>query len=247
MSAAYDLPLSAGVNCVLVAGKREGDERIAACLVRADTRADVNHTVKRLLDVRKPSFLPMERAVTESEMEYGGITPVGLPSSWRPLLDPRVLGVEVAVIGSAYAAPSCCSPTHSSRSCLPSSSRDWQAEAMMRRGIATSAVAVLLLAGCDGSGDPEPDPSAAGSSSSGDTSESASGSPTGDPGPVVTCPDATLLDPDPALPNEVPEGATSVRLCDGGADKVTPPMDALTTDVASVVSAVNDQPLVDRG
>lgn len=100
MSAAYDLPLSAGVNCVLVAGKREGEERVAACLVRADTRADVNHTVKRLLDVRKPSFLPMERAVAESEMEYGGITPVGLPHHWRLLLDTRVLDVEVAVIGS---------------------------------------------------------------------------------------------------------------------------------------------------
>jgi prolyl-tRNA editing enzyme YbaK/EbsC (Cys-tRNA(Pro) deacylase) len=100
MSAAYDLPLDTGVNCVLVAGKREGDERIAACLVRADTRADVNHTVKRLLDVRKPSFMPMDRAVTESEMEYGGITPVGLPSNWRLLIDTRVLDVEVAIIGS---------------------------------------------------------------------------------------------------------------------------------------------------
>jgi prolyl-tRNA editing enzyme YbaK/EbsC (Cys-tRNA(Pro) deacylase) len=100
MSAAYDLPMDTGVNCVLVAGKREGDERIAACLVRADTRADVNHTVKRLLDVRKPSFLPMERAVAESEMEYGGITPVGLPDGWRLLVDTRVLDVEVAIIGS---------------------------------------------------------------------------------------------------------------------------------------------------
>jgi len=100
MSAAYDLPLTSGVNCVLVAGKREGEERIAACLVRADTRADVNHTVKRLLDVRKPSFMPMDRAVAESEMEYGGITPVGLPAGWRLLLDTRVLDVEVAVIGS---------------------------------------------------------------------------------------------------------------------------------------------------
>ena len=100
MSAAYDLPMDTGVNCVLVAGKREGDERIAACLVRADTRADVNHTVKRLLDVRKPSFMPMERAVSESEMEYGGITPVGLPVGWRLLVDTRVLDVEVAVIGS---------------------------------------------------------------------------------------------------------------------------------------------------
>ncbi len=100
MSAAYDLPMEAGANCVLVAGKREGEERIAACLVRADTRADVNHTVKRLLDVRKPSFLPLERAVAESGMEYGGITPVGLPAGWRLLVDTRVADIEVAVIGS---------------------------------------------------------------------------------------------------------------------------------------------------
>ena len=100
MSEAYDVPMAAGANCVLVAGKREGDERIAACLVRADTRADVNHTVKRLLDVRKPSFLPLERAVAESGMEYGGITPVGLPAGWRLLVDSRVAEIEVAVIGS---------------------------------------------------------------------------------------------------------------------------------------------------
>jgi len=100
MSTAYDVPMEAGANCVLVAGKREGEERIAACLVRADTRADVNHTVKRLLDVRKPSFLPLERAVAESEMEYGGITPVGLPAGWRLLVDARVADIDVAVIGS---------------------------------------------------------------------------------------------------------------------------------------------------
>ncbi|WP_436701611.1 YbaK/EbsC family protein [Nocardioides sp. BYT-33-1] len=100
MSAAYDVPLTAGANCVLVAGRREGEERVAACLVRADTRADVNHTVKRLLDVRKPSFLPLERAVAESGMEYGGITPVGLPAGWRLLVDERVVEMELAVIGS---------------------------------------------------------------------------------------------------------------------------------------------------
>lgn len=100
MSEAYDVPMAAGANCVVVAGKREGEERIAACLVRADTRADVNHTVKRLLDVRKPSFLSMDRAVDESGMEYGGITPVGLPTGWRLLVDARVPDIDVAVIGS---------------------------------------------------------------------------------------------------------------------------------------------------
>jgi prolyl-tRNA editing enzyme YbaK/EbsC (Cys-tRNA(Pro) deacylase) len=100
MSEAYDLPLTTGANCVVVAGRRDGQERVAACLVRADTRADVNNLVKRTLDVRKASFLSMDRAVEESAMEYGGITPVGLPTEWRLLLDPRVIEMEVAVIGS---------------------------------------------------------------------------------------------------------------------------------------------------
>lgn len=100
MNQAYDLSPLLGANCVLVSGKRDGEERIAACLVRADTRADVNNLVKRTLDVRKCSFLPMERAVEESGMEYGGITPVGLPSGWRVLIDSRVLEIPTAIIGS---------------------------------------------------------------------------------------------------------------------------------------------------
>ena len=99
-AATYDLPLEASANCVVVAGKRAGEERIAACMVRADTRADVNNAVKRLLDVRKCSFLALERAVAETAMEYGGITPVGLPDGWRILVDARVAEIDVAVIGS---------------------------------------------------------------------------------------------------------------------------------------------------
>ena len=79
MSEAYSLSMDTGANCVVVAGRRGGEERVAACVVRADTRADVNNLVKRTLDVRKASFLAMERAVEESGMEYGGITPLGLP------------------------------------------------------------------------------------------------------------------------------------------------------------------------
>ncbi|UFU04343.1 hypothetical protein LQF12_07120 [Ruania suaedae] len=99
MSAAYDLPLEASANCVLVAGKRNGEERLAAAIVRATTRADVNSTIKRLLDVRKASFLPAERAVSDAGMEYGGITPIGLPDQYRVLLDARTT-TGPAIIGS---------------------------------------------------------------------------------------------------------------------------------------------------
>ena len=101
LNEAYGLPAETGANCVLVAGARARVERVAACLVRADTRADVNNVVRPLLDVRKASFLPTDRATAESGMEYGGITPVGLPDGWRVLVDSRVVtDGELALIGS---------------------------------------------------------------------------------------------------------------------------------------------------
>jgi prolyl-tRNA editing enzyme YbaK/EbsC (Cys-tRNA(Pro) deacylase) len=100
MSERYGVPMAAGANCVVVMGRREGEERVAACLVRADTRADVNNLVKRTLDVRKCSFLSTDRAVEESGMEFGGITPLGLPPAWRILVDDACLAIQAAVIGS---------------------------------------------------------------------------------------------------------------------------------------------------
>lgn len=104
MNEAYDLSPLDGANCVVVSGKRAGEERIAACVVRADTRADVNTVVKRALDVRKASFLPMDRVVEESGMEYGGITPIGLPAPWRVYVGAEVSGIDGAVIGSGIRA-----------------------------------------------------------------------------------------------------------------------------------------------
>lgn len=98
--AAYDVSLDQSANCVVIAGKREGEIRYAACLVLATTRADVNGAVRRYLNVRKASFAPMDAAVAETGMEYGGITPIGLPKDWPLLIDSRVVAVPQAVIGS---------------------------------------------------------------------------------------------------------------------------------------------------
>lgn len=95
----YALDPQLSVNCVIVGGKRSGDERIAACMVRAHTRADVNRTVRSWLDVRKASFLPMERAVSETGMEYGAITAIGVPAQWAILID-SIAAKGQALIGS---------------------------------------------------------------------------------------------------------------------------------------------------
>jgi prolyl-tRNA editing enzyme YbaK/EbsC (Cys-tRNA(Pro) deacylase) len=96
----YGVPLADSANCVVIAGRRGGETRYAACMVLATTRADVNGVVRRRLDARKASFAPMDDAVALSGMEYGGITPLGLPAGWPVLIDAAVLAREVVVIGS---------------------------------------------------------------------------------------------------------------------------------------------------
>jgi prolyl-tRNA editing enzyme YbaK/EbsC (Cys-tRNA(Pro) deacylase) len=96
----YDVPLAASANCVIVAAKRGGEIRYAACMVLATRRADVNGVVRRRLDARKTSFAPMDQATALTGMEYGGITPVGLPGDWPILVDEEVGNEPYVVIGS---------------------------------------------------------------------------------------------------------------------------------------------------
>ena len=98
--AAYDVPPEVSANCVVVAGRRGGEERVAACMVLATTRADVNGVVRRRLDVRKASFMSMEAAVEATGMEYGGITPLGLPTEWPILVDAAAAELPYAIVGS---------------------------------------------------------------------------------------------------------------------------------------------------
>ena len=76
----YGVEPAVSANCVVISGRRGGETRFAACVVLATTRADVNGAARRQLDVRKASFAAMDVAVAETGMEYGGITPIGLPA-----------------------------------------------------------------------------------------------------------------------------------------------------------------------
>jgi prolyl-tRNA editing enzyme YbaK/EbsC (Cys-tRNA(Pro) deacylase) len=98
--AAYQVPLEVSANCVVVAGRRAEVSTMAACLVLATDRADVNRVIRKRLDVRKISFAGIEDAVRETGMEYGGITPIGLPPSWPILIDESVARLDMIVVGS---------------------------------------------------------------------------------------------------------------------------------------------------
>lgn len=96
----YGVSPAASANCVVISGRREGRIRYAACVVLATTRADVNGMARRALDVRKASFAPVDDAVAATGMEYGGITPVGLPGDWPVLVDALAAAAPRVVVGS---------------------------------------------------------------------------------------------------------------------------------------------------
>jgi prolyl-tRNA editing enzyme YbaK/EbsC (Cys-tRNA(Pro) deacylase) len=96
----YGVGLDESANCVVVAARRGGETRFAACMVLATTRADVNGLVRRHLEARRASFAPLDEAVAETGMEYGGITPIGLPADWPILVDAAVAASPSVVVGS---------------------------------------------------------------------------------------------------------------------------------------------------
>jgi prolyl-tRNA editing enzyme YbaK/EbsC (Cys-tRNA(Pro) deacylase) len=97
---AYGVAPEDSANCVVIAAKRGGDVTYVACMVAATTRADVNGLVRRHLGARKASFGPMDVVTSLTGMEYGGITPIGLPDSWPVLVDDLVAKSPLVVVGS---------------------------------------------------------------------------------------------------------------------------------------------------
>jgi prolyl-tRNA editing enzyme YbaK/EbsC (Cys-tRNA(Pro) deacylase) len=99
LCAHYDVTPEESANCVVVAGRRGEQVTLAACVVLATTRADVNGLVRQHLGARKASFAPLEQVQQEAGMEFGAITPVGLPG-WPLLLAPAVAEHPAPVVGS---------------------------------------------------------------------------------------------------------------------------------------------------
>ena len=102
--AEYDVPMAASANCVIVHGKRAGESTYAAVMVLATHRADVNGVIRKHLGARKISFAAQDDAVGSTGMEYGGITPIGLPADWPVLVDEAVANAGPVVIGSGVRA-----------------------------------------------------------------------------------------------------------------------------------------------
>lgn len=95
---AYGVDPADSANTILVASKRPAGI-VAACVALATTRLDVNRRVRDVLGVKKLSFASAEVTADASGMTLGGVTPFGLPSGMRILVDAAVMGREEIVLG----------------------------------------------------------------------------------------------------------------------------------------------------
>lgn len=96
----YEIELGISTNCLVIEAKRADKVWYAACLVNATDAADVNGIIRKALGARKASFASKDVALKLTGMEYGGITPIGLPTGWVIYIDEAVMKNEVVVIGS---------------------------------------------------------------------------------------------------------------------------------------------------
>jgi len=95
----HGYPLGHSGNTIIVASKKE-PKRYAACVVRADVRLDVNHTVRRLMGASRLSFATAEETRALTGMAIGGVTVIALPGDLPIYVDRGLLDLEYVILGS---------------------------------------------------------------------------------------------------------------------------------------------------
>ncbi len=95
---AYGVDPADSANTILVAAKRPVGP-VAAALVLATHRLDVNRAVRDAMGVSKVSFADAETTVRLTGMVLGGVTPFSLPAEIPLLIDGAVMERERIVLG----------------------------------------------------------------------------------------------------------------------------------------------------
>lgn len=127
----YGISNEAGANCVIVEAIRNKKRTLAACVALVGYQMDFNGIIRKTLDARRISLAPLEVVLQETNMEYGSITPFGLPSHWPILIDARITNASRIIIGSGLVK---------SKLSLPSNALTSLSSAMIIEGLATKIV-----------------------------------------------------------------------------------------------------------
>ena len=94
----YGFPIEQSANTIIVGSKKE-PKSYAACVVRANTRLDVNHVVRKLMGVSRLSFATAEETMALTGMMIGGVTVFALPESLPIYVDDGLMPLDYVILG----------------------------------------------------------------------------------------------------------------------------------------------------
>ena len=94
----YGFPLDQSANTIIVASKKE-PKQYAACVVKANTRLDVNHAVRKLMGVSRLSFATAEETRALTGMLIGGVTIFALPADLPIYVDDALMACPYVILG----------------------------------------------------------------------------------------------------------------------------------------------------
>lgn len=94
----YGYPMEQSANTILVGSKKE-PKQYSACVVRATTRLDVNHVVRKLMGVPRLSFASAEETMALTGMMIGGVTVFALPDGLPIYVDDGLMPLDYVILG----------------------------------------------------------------------------------------------------------------------------------------------------
>ena len=94
----YGIPLDKSANTIIVASKKE-PRQYCACVVKATTKLDVNHAVRKLMNASRLSFATAEETQALTGMMIGGVTILALPPDLPIYVDERLMALDWLILG----------------------------------------------------------------------------------------------------------------------------------------------------
>jgi prolyl-tRNA editing enzyme YbaK/EbsC (Cys-tRNA(Pro) deacylase) len=94
----YGFPTDHSVNTIIVGSKKE-PKQYCACLVLATMRLDVNHSVRKLMDVSRASFASADDTIALTGMMIGGVTVFALPPEIPIYIDAQIMSLDYVILG----------------------------------------------------------------------------------------------------------------------------------------------------
>jgi prolyl-tRNA editing enzyme YbaK/EbsC (Cys-tRNA(Pro) deacylase) len=94
----YAFPMDQSANTIIVGSKKE-PRQYAACVVKATTRLDVNHAVRKLMGVSRLSFATAEETMALTGMMIGGVTVFALPEGMPLYVDEALMSCSYVILG----------------------------------------------------------------------------------------------------------------------------------------------------